>query len=279
MSLIYCPECGHEISNSAVACPNCGRPINQVPIVERKVVPMPPIERDRGFPAWAVAVLGIMGAVVLFLLIAYWSQNREDEANTSVRLNANMPQRQQPINNRQIAESAPSNVPGATTPPPAETTVSGSQVSIPQTPTKGTAVLQAKVVTRNSAQQPVRNQRFYLLDKDVESILSEARIEPIEGQTLTDSLGLAAMYPDRYSDFQQRALRAIKNHVKYAGTTDANGKAQLGNIQPDSYYVFGVAKAGNGYAIWSSPVTIQPGENDLNLTPQPITEINTNNGE
>jgi hypothetical protein len=230
-------------------------------------------------PAWAVAVLGIMGAIVLFLLIAYWSQNTEDQSNTSVRVNANVPQREQPTNNRQIAESAPSNVPGAMTSPPSETTIGGSQVSVPPALTRGTAVLQAKVITRNSTQQPVRNERFYLLDKDVESILSEARIEPIEGQTLTDSLGLAAMYPDRYSDFQQRALRAIKNHVKYAGTTDANGKAQLGNIQPDSYYIFGVAKAGNGYAIWSSPVTIQPGENDLNLTPQPITEINNSTGE
>jgi hypothetical protein len=240
---------------------------------------MPLREHESAMPAWAVAVLGIMGAIVLFLLIAYWSLGNEDQANTSVRVNANVPAREQPLNNRQMAESAPSNVPGATTAPPAETTIGGSQVSVPQTPTKGTAVLQAKVVTRNSSQQPVRNQRFYLLDKDVETILSEARVEPIEGQKLTESLGLAAMYPDRYSDFQQRALRAIKNHIKYAGTTDANGKAQLGNIQPDSYYIFGVAKAGNGYAIWSSPVMIQPGENDLNLTPQPITEINTNSGE
>jgi hypothetical protein len=170
--------------------------------------------------------------------------------------------------------------PGAATAPvtvpPSQTTVGGEQVSAP---TKGTAVIQAKVVTRNNSQQPVRNQRFYLLDKDVESILSDAHVEPIEGQTLTNSLGLGAMYPDRYGSFQQQALRAIKNHIKYAGSTDASGKAQLSGIQPDSYYLFGVVKAGNGYAIWSSPISIQAGENILDLTPQQITEIDQRSGE
>ena len=33
MSLIHCPECGHEVSSTAVSCPNCARPI--VPFVER----------------------------------------------------------------------------------------------------------------------------------------------------------------------------------------------------------------------------------------------------
>ena len=30
--------------------------------------------------------------------------------------------------------------------------------------------------------QPVKNEKFYLLDKDLEMILSEAGLEPIEGQ-------------------------------------------------------------------------------------------------
>jgi len=70
-----------------------------------------------------------------------------------------------------------------------------------------------------------------------------------------------------------------QNHIKYAGTTDSNGKAQLGGINPDSYYLFGVVRSGNGFAIWSSPVSIVPGENVLDLTPQSITEIDRNSGE
>ena len=32
MSLIYCSECGKEVSDKAPNCPNCGNPINIAPI-------------------------------------------------------------------------------------------------------------------------------------------------------------------------------------------------------------------------------------------------------
>jgi hypothetical protein len=225
-----------------------------------------------------------MGALLLFLLIAYWSHSNDDQSNTALRVNANVSR--DTLAGRNAVESAPSSVtsvPPSTsgmpeTAPPSQTSVGGSQVAVPP-PSKGTAVIQAKVITRNNLQQPVRNQRFYLLDKDIESILTEARIDPIEGQTLSDSLGMATTYPDQYGDFQQRAMRAIRNHIKYAGTTDAAGKAQLSNIQPDSYYLFGVVKAGNGFALWNSPVAIQAGDNVLDLTPAQITEIQRSAGE
>ena len=288
MSLIYCPECGHEISNSAIACPNCGRPINPDPVVNRKVVVERLPHRAKGVPTWAIATVGILGVLLLFLLLAFWARSGEDEGNQRLRVNMNA-QRQPGTNRDTVASSEPSTVTtvpgspnsGTVSVPsvPMETSVGGSQVSLPTQPSKGTAVIKAKVITRNNSQQPVRGQRFYLLDKDVESILSEARVEPIEGQTLTNSLGLAALMPDRYGDFQQRALRAMKSHIKYAGTTDSSGQAQLGGIQPDSYYLFGVVRSGNGFAIWSSPVSIVPGENILDLTPQQITEIDRSSGE
>ena len=288
MALIYCPECGHEISNSAVACPNCGRPINAEPVVERKVV-VTNHKRPRGVPTWAIATVGIMGVLLLFLLLFLFTRgDRDDEANTQLRVNMNAQGRSNRDTVATTTEpstvtSVPGSSTGVTVPstsvPSTETSVGGSQVSLPAQPTKGTAVIQAKVITRNNSQQPVRGQRFYLLDKDVETILSEARVEPIEGNTLTGSLGLAAAMPDRYGDFQRRAMLALKNHIKYAGTTDSNGKAQLGGIDPDSYYLFGVVRSGNGFAIWSSPVSIIPGENILDLTPQSITEIDRSSGE
>jgi hypothetical protein len=234
---------------------------------------------------WAVGVIGVLGILLLFLLIAYWSHSSDDTANTNLRVNANLNRQTVPGRETNAVPSAPSSVtevppssvgsmPSGM--PPSETTVGGSQVNVP---TKGTAVIQAKVITRNNSQQPVRSQRFYLLDRDVETVLSEANIQPIEGQTLQASLGLAAMYPDRYNDFRQRALNAIKNHIKYAGTTDSNGKARLDGITPNAYYLYGVVRVGNGFAIWSSPVSIQPGDNILDLTPQPITEVGGTSGE
>ena len=134
-------------------------------------------------------------------------------------------------------------------------------------------MIDAKVATRTGAPQAVRNEKFYLLDKDLESILSAADIDPIEGQTLTNSFGLAVLYPARYGEFNSKALNAIKKHIKYNTLTDSGGKGQMKNITPDSYYLFGITKGRNGFAVWSSPVTIQAGENILNLSPQRMTEI------
>jgi hypothetical protein len=235
-----------------------------------------------------------MGILLLFLIFFLFTRgNSDDEANTRLRVNMNAQGRT--TNRDTVASSEPSSVtsvPGSpssvtvpsttmpsTTMPSTETPVSGAQVSLPAQPTKGTAVIQAKIVTKNNSQQPVRGQRFYLLDKDIEQILSDAHVDPIEGNSLTGSFGLAAAMPDRYGDFQRRAMKALKNHIKYAGTTDSNGKAQLGGIDPNSYYLFGVVRSGNGFAIWSSPVSIVPGNNVLDLTPQTITEIDRSSGE
>lgn len=35
-ALIKCPDCGKEISRSALACPNCGRPMKAQPQVQRE---------------------------------------------------------------------------------------------------------------------------------------------------------------------------------------------------------------------------------------------------
>lgn len=53
MSLIKCPECGKEISDSADNCPNCGHPLKKKAPAKKIVL-------------WTVA--GICGAVALFVL-------------------------------------------------------------------------------------------------------------------------------------------------------------------------------------------------------------------
>jgi hypothetical protein len=258
------------------------------PVVERKVVVAH--HRPKGVPTWAIATVGILGVLVLFFIFMLFARGTSDDANENTRLRVNMNAQGRTNRDTVASTSEPSSVtsvPAAPSsvnlPPPtvpsSETTVGGSQVTLPAQPTKGTAVIQAKVITKNNSQQPVRGQRFYLLDKDIEQILSDAHVDPIEGNTLTASMGLAAAMPDMYGDFQRRAMAAIKNHIKYAGTTDSNGKAQVGNIDPNSYYLFGVVRSGNGFAIWSSPVAINPGENVLDLAPQSITEIDRSSGE
>jgi len=275
MSMIYCPECGHEISNAAVACPNCGRPLSAParPVIEHTAV-VAPVERRDGVPTWLIP-LGIIGAVLLIAFFFMLSRNSED-ANSNLAVNVSTRRAAQDVNRSTDVPSTTTTVPSTTT-GSTETqtvTVPGAQTDVTTTaPTKGSVVIDAKVAGRTGSPQPVKNEKFYLLDKDLESILSEARLEPIEGQTLMNSLGLSVLHPDRFDAFNRDALRAIKSHIKYAGTTDSTGKAELGGIEPDNYYLFAVTKSGQGFAIWSSPVTINAGQNALNLTPQRVTEM------
>lgn len=280
MSLIYCPECGHEISSAAVACPNCGRPLSARPHVVEATPVVAPVERRDGVPSWVFIPLGIIGAVLLIVFFVVMSRNSEDDtSNLNVNVSA---RRQQTTASERANTDIPStsvNVPPATS--GQTVTVPGAQTEVGSTTaTRGSVVIDAKIAGRTGAPQPVKNEKFYLLDKDLESILSDARLEPIEGQTLVNSLGLSVLYPDRFDDFNRNALRAIKNHIKYAGTTDASGKAELGGVEPDSYYLFAVTRSGKGFAIWSSPVSIVAGQNALNLTPARLTEVDlTGSGE
>ena len=267
MAMIYCPECGHEISTAAVACPNCGRPLS----ASRPLHEAPPViahvERKDGVPNWIFIPLGLIGAILLITLFVFMSRNSPDD-NSNVAINVSARRQQQ------VSEPNRSSVPADTTTAPPAVTVPGSQAEINSTaPTKGSVLIDAKIASRNGAPQPVKNEKFYLLDEDLETILSKARLEPIEGQSLGNSFGLSVVYPDRYAAFHRDALRAIRDHIKYSGTTDATGKAELGGVEPDSYYLFAITKSGRGFALWSSPVSIVAGQNALNLTPQTLTEM------
>ncbi len=291
MSLIICPECANEVSSSAVACPNCGHPFQARPAVQPRVVVQEFVEEDSGFPKWAFIPLGLLGVVLLFVLFAFLRNGSDDEAqrNINVRI-AGQPTVSNTARETTVVPDSPPNQvvvppssqPGqvvlppsttTTTIPSTTTTVPSTETSLP--PDKGTISLEAKVLGKNSAApQPVRGTRFYLLKKDVESILSEADIEDETGQSsLVTALGMSLVYPDRFGDFNRKAMSAIGKNTAYNVTTDASGKANLKDVKPDSYYLFAVTKSGNGFVVWNEPVTIQAGQNALVLTPASPTEI------
>jgi len=281
MSLIYCPECGHEVSQNAVACPNCGFPLSaRPPVVDEIVRPAAPAAivtpaRREGAAPWVYAV-SVLAGVLLFVLLFLLFRWGTGESNVNVAVNAN---RRPAESNR---EARNTNIPTTSEPQ----TAAGTQNSVPSVPLpplsagpppgtsdRGTVAIRAQIVTPKGATQPARAARFYLLDKDIETVLSEAGVEPIEGNTLSASLGLAAVYPDRYPQFRQAAARALAAHTKYSGTTDTSGSARLANIAPKEYYLFAITRVGNGFALWNAPVSVAPGDNNLDLSPASVTEI------
>lgn len=292
MSLVFCPECGHEVSAAAIACPNCGLPLSAVEVPVAVVEKTPPPRRvvREKLPPWAIGVMGLLGVGLLFTLI-FLASSGDDETNTNVAVNAarradTTASSQRETRTTEIASSQPPSVsiPDTSTSTTATTVPSTTTTSIPSTsapvsvpaapPDRSKVVIKAKVMPPRGSERPARGAKFYLLDKDIESILSRADLEPIDGNTLVGSLGLAAVFPDRYGDFQRAAMRAIAAHIKYSGSTDASGTASLGaSIKPDQYYIFSIMRSGDGFAMWNAPVTVTPGENILDLGAQPITEL------
>ncbi len=282
MPIVNCPECGHDVSDSAVACPNCGKPLG-TPVMR----PAKPVVVDReesGIPPWAFVAMGVVAVLVLFFIFAM--MGRDDTANSNLRVAVDAERDRDRSSADRDSSSSSADYPATTSDPSyvpngaasdsvpsTDTTVPGSQSSVSSPPDKGVVKIDAKVVTRDGQPQAVRNEKFYLLEKDLEQILREADLDPIEGNSLANSFGLAVLYPDRYGDFHRKALSAINDNIKYSGTTDSSGQAELSNVDPGSYYLFGVTKTPNGFALWSSPVSIRGGENNLNLAPQRLNEI------
>lgn len=278
MSLIHCPECGHEVSAIATACPNCAHPFRPAPSVHATPVPrvivtdIPP--EKEGFPTWGFVPIVIFAVIALFALFYAFSRSND---NANDRVNVNVTAKRTPDGAR---ETTRTDSPGVTVPPSSTTTesqtvtVPGSQTTVTSPPDKGVAVIDAKIATRSGSPLAVKNEKFYLLDENLDSILDGANLEPIEGQSsLLTSFGLSVMNPGKYGDFNRRAMDAIRRHVKYSTTTDGSGKGQMPNVEPNSYYLFGVTKTREGFAIWSSQVSIAAGQNNLNLSPQRITEV------
>lgn len=297
MSLITCPECAHEVSAVAAACPNCGHPFAP-PVVHRKVVVAEARPERDDFPKWIFIPLGLLGVLLLFVLFVFMRNNDEtaDGRNINVSINTQRPGGAPLSNSSTTATSVAPESQTVVAVPPSSTTVAAAppMTSAPSTataappttvtsvpgeavattaPDKGTVSLEAKITTASGSTQPVRSESFYLLDKDLESILSDADIEDETGQGLTNAYALSVLYPERYADTRRKALAAINKHVVYKTLTDAGGRASMKDVKPDSYYLFGITKTKTGFAVWSSPVSINAGQNALNLSPARLTEI------
>lgn len=283
MALKTCPDCNKEVSTLAEACPNCGHPFKIQPKTTETVV-TPTAERDNAVPRWIVfPVIILVGVLVVVILLLFKNNGNADDQNLNVDISA---QRQN--DNQTVPNPGDSNEPiqtPADTSPPTDITIpqTDNQQTIPadsQTqviddkPDKGKVEIEAKVADKNGKITPVEKEKFYLLDKDLESILREAKLQSIENQNLINSFGLSVLNPGKYKEFNQKALDAINDHIKYDTLTGAGGKASLTDVEPKSYYLFAIHKVGNGFAIWNSTVNIKPGQNTLNIRPPRMTEVN-----
>lgn len=294
MALMICPECGNEVSDQAVACPKCGRPFEAPtvvttppPIVSKPVIVAEP-PRHKSFPNWIfIPIIIVLAVVTMFMFLMLSDDSADDNANrtqVNVRVRENETARTRTVSNAEAqtgttdtaTTTAPSTIQTAPPPQISDSTVSSiPQTSYPTTgttsttttappPDKGNLEIKATVATRSGSTQAVKQEKFYLLNKSLDEILSRANIEPEEGD-LPSTCAAAVIDPAR-RETREKCLAAIKPHIVYSVTTDSTGKGAFKNVKPDSYYVFGVTKVGaDSYAIWNTTVTVNPGDNLLNL--------------
>lgn len=277
MPLINCPTCNKEISADADACPECGHPMKKNRVHAEPVVTNE--NREEPFPKWIIAPLVVFGAVLLFGLI-YAFQNNDTTANENINVD---------IEGDRAATERRADIPPATTDTATIPDTSTTEIREPEnnqtigadTKTevidtksdKGSVEINAKVSNKKGDVSSVKDEKFYLLDKELGQILQDANLKPINNQNLVNSFGLSVLDPNKHKEFNEKALAAINDHIKYDTLTDSNGSAKISDVKPDSYYLFGIHKVGNGFAVWSSPVSIKEGQNNLNIQPQRMQEI------
>lgn len=298
MSLIVCPECKNQVSSEAAACPKCGFPLveEQTVVVTPPPVVEPPVvvrnvRKEPKFPNWVFVPVALALAFVVFGFIWLMSENKEtanENVNVRVRETASANTRNTATNNVPTTVNPPSAADSTIVVPPSTSTSSSSSypstvppssstssipstlppassdtITTPSPVNKGKLAVTATLSKSNGSKTPVRKEKLYLLKEDLDTIMTKAKIEPEEG-SYSATLGAAIADPARKA-LLDKMLAAIRPYIVASITTDANGKAEFKNVEPDSYYLFGVTKTGNSASVWNTSITINPGDNTISL--------------
>lgn len=117
-----------------------------------------------------------------------------------------------------------------------------------------TLKIEAGIVYKQGGPEPVARTTFALLDLDIHVELKE--MPATEGRAkLTDNaltelvITCGSQMPD--------AMAAIQKRTRYTLTTGFDGKAELRNIEPGVYMLFGATHTRGGCAVWLIPVTLR----------------------
>lgn len=91
MSLIYCPECAHQISDQTITCTNCGFPVAQRRQLQQPqplptpVVPRPLPQSNQNNQAVTIIGLGICALIFIALLVTCNSNKKNEQTKTTTK--------------------------------------------------------------------------------------------------------------------------------------------------------------------------------------------------
>jgi len=111
--------------------------------------------------------------------------------------------------------------------------------------------------------QPVARTQFYLLERDLKGILKATGLEDKGGTGRIAQLAMAKKY-QRLADqreYYRKGMTALREHAIDSTTTGFEGKAQIEDISPGTYYLVGFTETRQGVAAWNLKTEVQSGEN------------------
>ena len=182
------------------------------------------------------------------------------------------PVSQTPINRNQFAESPVSPLsrfgqPQAPVTLPRSSLSSGSVRSFPE----GDASFSMKVEVQflNNRNRPAGFTEFFLVDRDLDQVLAEARIR------LPANEGIGS-YAEYWARSVQRGYRfpgaaasirnALANESVLRIKTNSLGEANIENVKAGRYFLVGASTLGQVGVVWSKPIDLSNGVNNVSLS-------------
>tara|TARA_B100000214_G_scaffold262476_1_gene193960 strand:+ start:178 stop:627 length:450 start_codon:yes stop_codon:yes gene_type:complete len=135
---------------------------------------------------------------------------------------------------------------------------------------KGKASLQlsAEVQFLNNKNRPAGYTEFFLLQQDLDSVMKSSRIRIPSRQDIDSYAELWARSVQRGYRFPGVAA-SIRNALATSSLarikTNSVGKANLANLKSGKYYVVGASTLGQVGVVWSKPITLSAGSNQMSL--------------
>jgi hypothetical protein len=131
----------------------------------------------------------------------------------------------------------------------------------------GVLSIQVGIVYKMGGSQAVARVPFFLLNKDLNAILSDAGLSPDRGMNLLQTFAFATRYQSqsKYAQFYQVAMRAVQPHVVAQTMTGFDGVGQFPAVSAGVYYVMGYTQTRGGFALWNVSVGVPTGQSSFVL--------------
>ena len=132
---------------------------------------------------------------------------------------------------------------------------------------------EAVVTALNGKSKEAFYTEFFILDRDLETILRKAGIKLEEFSSINTYSELwarsrknAFLFPGVQKTIRTALLSLVEKGEGRRVRTDVDGAAEIIGLEKGRYFVIGTASLGKVGVTWSVPISLKPGSNKISLT-------------